>query len=419
MSGRATYRASAASRRRGGDRKTNAARHVVYGRQSFRLVCRRIRGAGIQLPTIILDQLVTEFTWKRSGAVMTGTLTFADPALRRLPSLVRKGDVVRCEVRAHSGAAWSPLWEMTVSSSNRAIRDRTNDLRLRSTLKPAQETRHHWRFRKGKERPNGWTADAITRAAARRFRVRLGHIAKAHHTIDKLVDKSASVLEIVTLAYAQERRWTGRIFDVSIARGVLDVTEIRRPKYMLLIGPGLIDGVIDDTVSPKFATAVVVTSTVKRTGSTKRRKLRVLVVDRARVKRYGYIKRTVHKSGLQTPAEARKYGERWLARTAVPYGSITLTHPGIPWVDRGDGVRLRLPEELLTADVYVTEAEHRVDADGYEMDLTCSTTDLWTKDERAARVRRKKAAAARERRRSHARSVRVDRPKPATARVRS
>lgn len=418
MTGAQRYAASPAGRKRGSRPKAKRVAPVEYGRESFRLTVRRVRGT-VKLPTITLDPLTTAFTWERAGAVMTGTLSFGDPALRRLPGLVRKDDVVRCEVRTRPGAAWRPLWEMTVTSAPRSIADRSTELALRSRLLPAQRTRHHWRFRKGRDRPNGWTADQVTRSACARFRVQVGDLPKGRHRISKLVDKSASVVEIVTAAWQLEREHTGRRFDVSIARGMVDVREVRRPRYMLLMGPTLTDAVQSTGVSSRFASAVVVTSTVKRHGSKARRKIRVLVVDRARVRRYGYVRRHVHKADLSSVAEARKYGRQWLARVAQPWTQINLTHPGVPWVARGDGVRLNLPDELLTTDVYVLGASHSVGYGAYTMTLTATVTDVFAKDERAARVKRRKAEVARRRHRTTTASARRLLPVPNNAKVRS
>lgn len=417
MTGRERRRRSARARARGGQPKRAAPHPVEFNRDRFRLTCRRRRGP-VLLPTITLDPLVQSFTWRRSGSARTGELTFNDPALRRLPGLVRQGDVIRCEIQPHVGAPWRVLWEMAVSSPNRSIQARSTTLKLRSRLKAAQQSHAHWRFRDDHEHPKGWTADQITVRACKRFRVPVGRVARGKHRIRKLIDKSASVVEIVTEAWRREREWTGRRFDVSISRGVLEVIELRRPRYMLLMGPTLMDAVLDESMPAGFASAVVVTSTVKRHGSKKRRKIRVKVVDRDRVRRYGYILRHVEKHGLDSAAEARKFGKRWLARTAKPYNHVTLEHAGIPWVDRGDAVRLALPEEGLSAVVFVVSASHRVDYGAYVMELVVGVKDPWERDERAARVRRRKSEAARRRRRRtrdpHAR----DRRKPKKARVR-
>jgi hypothetical protein len=417
VTGRERRRRSARARARGGHPKRAAPKAVEFNREHFRLTCRRRRGP-VKLPTITLDPLVASFTWQRSGSARTGALTFNDPALRYLPGLVRQGDVVRCEIQPHAGAPWRVLWEMAVSSPNRSIQARSTTLKLRSRLKPAQQSRSHWRFREDHDHPKGWTADQITRRACQRFHVPIGPVARGKYRIRKLIDKSASVVEIVTEAWRREREWTGRRFDVSISRGLLEVIELRRPRYMLLMGPTLMDAILDESLPAGFASAVVVTSTVKRSGSKRRRKVRVKVVDRDRVRRYGYIVRHVEKHGLDTAAEARKYGKRWLARTAKPFNRATLEHPGIPWVDRGDAVRLALPQEQLSAVVFVVSASHRVDYGAYVMELVVGVKDPWTRDERSARVRRRKAEAARRRRRRTREPHARERRKPKKARVR-
>jgi len=414
--GAKAYAASPKGVKRGSQPKTKPIPPLEYGRASFRLTARRNRGTGGNLPALTLDDVVTDFDWTRAGAVMTGNLTFVDPALRRLPGLVVKGDVVRCDARSAPGAPWRPLWEMTVVTALRDIGLRSTVVQLTSTLAPAQSTKAAWHFREDHAHPSGWTADQVARHAAKRMGIVLGNISVGRHHITKLVNKSASALEIITAAYQQDRASTGRRFDVSTGRGVLDVTEVRRPRYMLMLGRSLTAAIVSQAISPKFASAVVVTSTAKAAGSTGRRKIRVLVVDRARVRRYGYIRREISKSGLSSHADARRYGEEWLARVAHPWDQVSLTHAGIPWVQRGDGVRLDFPEESLAGDVYLLNATHTVSSGSYTMQFDATVTDLSAADARVGRVAKKKAAVARTRRRkTHAKPKKVA---PAKAKTR-
>lgn len=375
-----------------------------FGREQFRFTARRHRGP-VKLPTVNLDQFVTSAEWGRSGAKMTGQVEMQAPEGRTLRGLIAKGDVIRCEIRRNSAAKWRPLWEMTARRPARSVRDDTATVALSSTLAQGSGSRRSWRFRKDKNHPRGWRAHEVAAEAARRMHYPVGRLAEARHFIAKLVDKHASLPEIVTQAYAEEREHEGRRFDVSIASGVLEVTELRRPRYMLLLGQQVIDAVLAEGLPDGYASAVIVTSTVKATGSTKRRKIKVKVIDRARIRRDGYIVKRVSKSGLDTEQEARRFGRNWLARRAKPFSEATLTLPGIPWVDRGDSVKLNLPKEGLTAVVYVTNVRHRLGYGSYEMDVTVRTKDPWTADERKRRVARKKAEARRRRGRSSSTST--------------
>jgi hypothetical protein len=362
---------------------------------------------------------VSEINWYRQGAVMQGSVTLNRAGLRRVPSEVQKGDVLRLLVQASDGQPFKPLWEMEVRKRTPSVGSGSSDLTLRSRYAAAQHTRMHWRFRDDKAHPNGWTADQIVRRAAARGKVRVGRLARGKHRIRKLVDKSASVLEIAVAAYTRDRHWTGRQFDVTLARGVLEVLELRRPRYMLLLGPQITDVVTNDPLAAPFASALVLVAKVKRKGSKRRRKLRVRVVDRARVRRFGYIERTVnvHDDKIDTRGELRKHGLRLLARRGKPFKTATVTLAGIPWVDRGDGCRLVVPEEGIATAVYVTRANHTLSSGSYTMDLDVQVEDPWAKDAKAARVRQKKAAARARRSRNRS-DTRAARHKPAKARVR-
>lgn len=397
MSG-ATARARSSKAARRSDVVPTPPRTVELGNYVFRFTVRRGRG-GANLTDISLDDLGSEATWQRSGSRMTGTLVFNEPVDRVIPGLVVKGDVVRCEVRR--GSAWIKVWDMTVSTPTFQIREGTRSLTLATRLQPATTSRRGWRFRKGKSHPRGWKADRIAAHAAARFKIPVGQLAHGKHWIESLTDKSGSVVEITTAAYREERLWTGRRFDVSIARGILEVTELRRPKYMLRLGDAIIDALLTEGLPSTFASAVIVESTVKAKGSTKRRKIKVRVVNAARVRRFGYIVRHVKKSGLKTRAEARRYGNSWMARHGKPVSTLTLTVPGIPWVDRGDALAVNLPEVGYPADleVFVRSVVHRLTYASYEMDLDLGVSDPWEADERAARERRNKAAAKRRRKR--------------------
>lgn len=412
--GRARYARSAKGRARGSRPATKKQLAAEYGRERFHVLVRRPRG-GVRLSDIDLDPLVSVVEWGREGAIMRGSLTLNVPGQREIPGLVTKGDIVRMTVQASDGAPFRPLWEMTVTTPTQSIAAGQVELAMRSRLQPAQQSRSNWRYRTDKSHPKGWDARQVTVHAAKRFSVKLGNLPAATHKFAKLVDKAASVLEIVTQAWTKEREWSGRRFDVSVARGVLDVTELYKPRYMLLMGQQLIDAVIDEALVEPFASALVLSASVKTKGSKKRRKLKVRVVDRARVRRYGYIVRnvTTHNEKLDTPAELRRYARKLLAHRGSTFKTATLTHPGIPWVDRGAGVRVELPQAAVSADAYVTAVQHRLSAGSYEMDLTVTVDNPYERDERKARVARQKAAKARARKRPGA--TKAARRKPAKA----
>jgi hypothetical protein len=347
--------------------------------------------------TLEVGSLVTDVTWERPDARTTGSITFRSPS-EDTPGLLAQGDIVRLIARDTPAGAWAVVWEMTAGKPVHGVgTDTTWQAALTAKLGVAQETRKGWKYAPDATHRNGWRADEMTVAAARRLKVPLGVIARGQGPLGRTVLKSGSVLDLATKAYKLERTEHGRRFDVSIGRGVLDVTELRRPAHILPLGRFAIDAALGEAVAAEFASAVVVTSTVKAKDGAKRKRLRETVVDADRVERYGYIEKKTSKAGLTSAAAVRRYGRRWLARVASPYTEVTIEHPGIPWVQRGDAFDLRLKRADLRQTVWVKNAAHSLSGGAYTMTVTLATDDPWEDDERANANAKKRAATARAR----------------------
>lgn len=367
-----------------------------YGREQFRF--RLIRTAR-KLPTLDLDPWIEGAGWGRDGSKMTGEVTFRRPLGMAAAAMVAKGDEIRCEIAMWgSGGSWRTLWRLTVDTPEHQIVEGILSLTLASKLAAMTKSKVAWKFRKGKGKRNGWNAVEVTRAACKRMGIRVGSLPKARNRFDKLVEKSATAEEIITRAWKLEREATGRRFDLDISTGRLVVRELREPKYMVLLG----DAITAATESQSFgnyATVLVATASRKAKGKVKARKLRVRVVDQARRRRHGTIVKTVKAPAkVDSVAELRRWAKRRLARAYMPRRAVTFSHPGIPLLDRGDAVRLKLADADLHSLVFVTGVRHQLSPGSYTMDVTVGFSDPY-KDLRKERAKRKKKAAAARRRR--------------------
>lgn len=384
-----------------------------YGREEFRFTLLRSQR---RLPALNIDAFVEHANWERSSTGRTGEINFRRPLSARGASEIAHGDVVRCELARWGQGNWRRLWQMTVQTPSHDIVGGLISLSLVTQLDPALKSKAAFKFRRDKQHPKGWTATQITRAVCKRFRIPVGHVSASTFRHVKFMEHSVSPVDAIVKAWASERRHTGRRFDVDVSTGVLNVTELRRPKYMLLIGAAITDATIEHRTAG-VTSALIVTASRAAKGSRKKTRLRVKVTDAARMKRYGYIVQTVKApAGLDTLAELRKYAKGRLARMHEPRRTIEFTHPGLPWVDRGDAVMLDLPEDGLRQLVYVTVVRHDLSAGSYDMNVTVNWTDPWRADEKARRVAQKKAAAARRRGRRGAPPAAAK--KPAKARTR-
>ena len=396
------------------NRWTSPAPPRGYGREEFRFTLLRTQR---RLPTLNIDPFVEHCNWERASTGRTGELNFRRPLTARGASEIAHGDVVRCELATWGSGNWRPLWQMTVQTPTHDIVPGLISLALKTALDPTlAKSKTAFKFRKDRLHPRGWTATQITQAVARRFHIPLGRVARSTTRITRLVETHAGPVDVIAKAWQREREATGRRFDIDLSTGRLEVLDLRRPDYMLLLGAAITDATIEHRTAG-ITSALVVTATRHKTGERRKAKLRVKVTDAARLKRYGYIVQTVRAPrGIDTLSELRRYAKARLARMHGPRQDVTFSHPGLPWIDRGDAIMLDLPEDGLQQLVYVTAVRHDVSAGSYTMQVTVAWSDPWAADEKAQRVKRKKAAAARRRGRHGVTAAKAPTPKKARTR---
>jgi hypothetical protein len=391
---------------------TRPASPVQFGREQFRF---RIQRTARRLPSLDIDPWVETATWQRSGSNRTGELNFRRPLGAHTASMIAYGDELLCEwAQWDSTGPWARLWRMKVATPSHQIKEGIIALALSGVLDSLTKSKVAWKFRVDKAHPHGWTAEQITLNVCQRFHIPIGHIPKGTWRVSKYVPKSASPEDVITWAWGQEKTHTGRRFDVDSSTGVLNVTEIAEPQYLLIMGASMLDATVTQSLTG-IASAVVATATHKVKGK-KDTKLRARVVDAAREARYGYIVKTVHApAGIQSVAALRKWAKDRLASLYASKKQLTFSHPGVPLVDRGTALRAYLPEADLDQIVFVTSVEHDLSAGSYEMQVTVGFDDPWKTDQRKARAQQKKdAAAARRHRTSTAKTTAPTAKKAAT-----
>ena len=123
------------------------------------------------------------------------------------------------------------------------------------------------------------------------------------------------------------------------------------------------------------------------------------VQDDVLKKGLGRIHKFLDDPDADTRKVARRHGRKDLKVNAKPEEELTLTHPGVPMVRRGDALRVKLGNEFgMKRIVFVKTVEHVLSAGDYTMELTVDLDDPYH-DEDDARKKRKKKRAARNRNR--------------------
>lgn len=378
----------ARNRRTGPVRTTRVPRK--YGRDAFRVWLLRPKKKAVRI-----DHMVEGFSWTepRDSAIITGTLTVRPPENRERAIVILSGHRVRIEHAPFPTGRFTPILELRIYSPSQSAAGLVGSLELRSDLALLEQSEDDFKFTRGIRHPKGWRTDQIVSEVCRRYGIKHLPLPKGKHYVKKKVYTDASPLTVINEAYLAERKNTGRRFVIRFALGRLSVTPLRRSSSLLMLGPSLVEAAITETPKEEFATAVTVRGvTESRKGKdakgrkkVKHGKIALKVQSAPSVARYGFVHRIVHALDADSPAEARTLALRYLADKAKPVKSLTLTHPGIPTIRRGDALRLALPTLGLKQVVWVAEVTHTVGADAYSMDVTCTFDDPYV-DEKAQRI---------------------------------
>lgn len=385
--------ATSVQTRRGRRRSTTGPSRLTvsageFGRERFRFTLRRDQR---RLPALDIDPNVETANWERDRAVRSGSLAFRKPLTGMQAAAIVQGDRVLCEVDLRSDGRWQRLWMLTVDDPEEQVAEGAVSLNLKVELKALSATRTAFAYRNK-------TAREITLELAARFHVQVGYLPAAGYKIPKLIERSASPVDVLDRAWDEEYTHTGRKFNFTTARGLIDVTELAEPKTRLVIGEDAIDADLKRELS-NMTSAIIVKSEHKVGGRT--RKIQVKVTDAGRLRRYGYVVRTVEKAGLDSEATARRYARQQLARVQKPTGELTFSHPGLPFLDAGAVIELHIPHASFDEQVFVKSTSHTLSAGSYTMDVTVAYADPWV-DVRKERAKKLREQAARRRNRAGA-----------------
>ena len=304
------------------------AQRVHIGQEQFRVIA--LRGQGKS--NLTLDPIVENVSWEDASALMEGDLQVREPAYRTTPLDLGEGHRIRLDWSPTPDAPFRPLWLMRIQSKSVAVGGGGLTFRLANDLAHAQRSKLSFKFKKNKQHPNGWTADQITRQVCRQAGVPYGKLPKGRFRIKNLV-ATTSPLDMVNRAWTKERTNTGRRFVISYRLGRLTITPFVRSRYLTMIGDMVLDASFERVMREDFATLL----DVKATGGTRKHKrnIKVRVSSPGQRSRYGTIIRLVTAKDANTPAEARAYGRRQLAKIARPTRTLIVTHPGIATLWRG------------------------------------------------------------------------------------
>lgn len=362
--------------------------------------------------------LCTSVSWDEEGLTLTGTVTMTAPEQRAKEDrkfTLRDGNILKLDARW--AGKWRNIWVMRVQEPSDDLGTHEGTFILADDSKIAHMSKGDFKYKKEKKhRPKGWKCHQIAVDIGEKWKIPLGHIAKGTKDITDLTEHGVSPIDAIMQAYKQERNYTGTRFIFTWRHGKLHIYKLRRNKILYALREQIIAAVVARSRGKRFFTAMDLTANVKG-GDRKKKKLEATVVSHKAARRYGYIKIPHRlKAKVKSKAEMEDIGRRIIARSIRKHTmpSISITHPGIPWIRRGDAIEIDLPEYGFTHKLrsvppfdggsydilFVSQAHHTLDSSGHTMELEFTMADPVAEqkeEEREARDRRRRDEKRKER----------------------
>ena len=321
------------------------------------------------------DQSSDDLANINTQAAMTGTITLKKPALRQYNKLLPpalSARVVNGVDRAGAlgvviiaqigyGARYMNLWAMRVvpgydanTAESITLADGTWTLNLADDLFTMAQTVADFKYTAGKKtRKQGWRCDQIALDVCTRYRVPVRTLAKgtAYFSLAHNQTHLTSPIHVISVAYQQETRRTGRTFivrwgapDKKHPFGALEVVPMRRNRNLAKLRQQLLDATLSRIQRPGYATKIDAHVTLAGK-KCKTRKLTYTARSDAGLRRYGWVRKTINFGRVTSEMELQVLAKRSLAQRLAPLRTAELNHPGIATIRRGDAIHIDLPEE--------------------------------------------------------------------------
>ena len=182
----------------------------------------------------------------------------------------------------------------------------------------------------------------------------------------------------------RERKLHKRRIFIRFNRGKLYMLPLRRSRSLIALGPTLIDAMLSQEMPEQFATAVTIHSLpefkkAEDASGAKKSKLGKghLYLEYPTSRRlYGFVHKIVHSPDAKTLTLLRKEGLAYLRAAARPKRTLTLTHPGMPFLRRGDALRVAIGGRALRRQVvWASHIVHQVSPEGYTVEIEVTFDD--------------------------------------------
>ncbi len=310
--------------------------------------------------------------WTDEGAVMGASATIRQPDKGRI--WLARGHELR--LTAHWDTHQWQVWDMRCKEPTEED-GLTLNVEAYDNLQALRRAVLRWSFprRKGSH-PNGWTADEIARFVCRRLGVKVHKLLKGTKKLH--TNMVADGLKVITWAYEQEHKGSGAQVIFRMTNGALEVTQIQRNPMLYVFGSQLQSALTSAQQGEAYPVTVIEGYAHQGNGH-EQHKLHHVEYNKQIVKQIGYRPAVVRFGRCEggMPELIQKCKRR-LAQDLRLIKTATIVTPGVPFIRRGEGVMLDLPQQGFSknkAFVYASAVKNSLSGGAYTTELQVTAID--------------------------------------------
>jgi hypothetical protein len=321
-------------------------------------------------PPLDISAMVPNLEWQDEGTVLGGNLELKHPDGSYV--WVARGHQVRCDTE-WQGKRYN-LWTMRCEPPQDTVEAFSTSITMVDELDALRRDKLVWHFNRTSKRRRGWTADEIALAVCQRLGCKVGKLLKGK--LYQHFSLTGSGIEAITKAYQAENQANGVRYVMRMVNGHFEVVEYQRNPLLYVLKDQITHALTSDSGQTYPVTLVRGYGYIGDGHA--RKQLAYTAFDTATVRQLGYVPAQKHFGRVNSQADLEGRTKRALASDLLAYKTATITHPGIPFIRRGEGVQLDLPNQGFAgknAFVYCASVNNSSVGDEYTTELTVSTLD--------------------------------------------
>lgn len=334
-------------------------------------------------PAYKIDSFTDSFTWNDAPTI-EGELTLRLPDDYRFSIPLDRGHRVRLEATGYGQT--SQVWTMRCRAPEVDPIAGTLTIGLVDQFQALRGVvRPDWTFKAGKSfRPYGWTAKEIVVHICKELGLPVHPNELAACTVRKSWKfHHESAYEVMVKAYNQEAQASGRTFVYRMVNGHVSITpRFKRNDLLFVLRDQIMNALLsaqapEDTaqLAARPATVVTCTGTMKVDGKIKKES--VTVSQPSLFAALGKVHGFTSLGRVHSRRDLERHATRVLAAGVRVQPLIKITHPGLPFIQRGDAMKMVIPGYGYdgTVLIFVQSASHTVAGGTYTTDLELIASD--------------------------------------------